>query len=513
MSNSATGPARKVMQSIDPSIVRVGRVKRKRTGNKSRRALIKRASRLAKKRFERLARRNTKMKAYIGGLSQKFNIPFTGLNDDAVNWLRCYINPSDIGKIIPSGIPDKEVAPAATFAKSVTYNYNGETFKSMTFTSDATNNPQVKVDREGYTSTTIILYPNMCNALLVIENGTYSVKTNSTKGGDFTEVGKTNSVAAWFYDNTFIEGLTSEEAVTNADYNMTYFGQNNIIATRMLGCSMTIYNASNIMNQGGQFVCKSFPIQTDYRSANTCTYFGSCPITSEDFNSQGPAYDYKTLKGPEGVYAVSYNWHPEFKYQMPVCNWFGYTTKASFTGYTNRFSVYQGVISQDLQNQKLDNLKQTIFYTPQYNLFTSGWKPGDGILCQPQWENKDPTQAKFLPLMFYTTDDWTWKGMAVNYTNNNIDDVSLNIKTCLSASQMLGPLSKLNTMTNPPPYTEELLTFAALFTREQEHSYPASWNDWSKIWDHIKQFYRSNKDWLKATGRYALKLKGISGVI
>lgn len=438
------------------------------------------------------------------------NEPFSGHNQNAVNWLRRYLNPCDDVSLTMTGIPDMETAPAYTWNMPLNLKWDKSMFENFTtytqFTSGGNvNMTKLSVQRLSWTATRFYLFPNAFAPLLVIEEGMYNVVARNQ---DDTQLWsrQMSYMAKWIKQDAAeiidmdLDDLQKPISTTTLSKQQVQFYRNDAFG-------ITINNAQNLLSKAGTIYARYFQLQTRDGShrigsttfvENTIQYYG-LPFTESDFSAQGAYSD----NADKGLYGVLYNWHPDFKYQQlndrVLTNWNSidreqYSTPIIQGIDISNQSLLRGVQSNDMPRTGVSlSLSASLGcqLTSSDAVFPSGLLVLDSKTIMPV------NKAYATELPFFYNDSWSWKGLAIYFSAADIGGLDASVKVAGAYSAILAPSANNRAnVVKPPPYDPEILKFAALFTLYQDGIYPASYNSWNQIWKRIKQFYKNNKSWI-----------------
>lgn len=365
--------------------------------------------------------------------------PFSGYNQDAVNWLRRYVNPCDDQQLVLTGIPDKEAGRSYIYNKTFVTHYNSTMFQSFDGyferAGDLTNET---ITRTGDpTMVVFIRLPFIGLSGVLIEYGSY---TSHATGTTFTHVSR------MIYDPNFcLEGTFAN--TNDPDFYTKGMG----IKARLMSAGYTIFNNTSKLHVNGNFVTSvyypHFTLEVNENNKLNHLKLNGVPFTYDQVTGAG---NFRTLKGEQGVYGVLGNYHPEFKY---------------------------------VDMTRLGRAAQPRLYCVEYNagnLVNTVQPTGAGCFF-----NSVADAHAIL------NDDWNWYGQVTAYTGD-FTNIDFTIKVATVASILVTPISSLNSSTViQPPCTPYLTEFASDFTRDNLMVYPASWNDWNKVWSSIKSGWRN----------------------
>lgn len=386
--------------------------------------------------------------------------PFAGLNQDAVNWLRRYLNPCDDQQLVVSGIPDRETGRAYIYNKTFMISYNKETFSRFSacfYNKDTKETVSILCERQGDPEELLFIrlpYPGLVGML--VEKGTY-------KSTNLSTVYSSNYAVKYIFDPNWCRTVSTGDEEGIPDLYTANYG----IKFRMMAAGYTLSNNTSKLNLNGNFVTTVFyphnkqeinPANGSVTEDLTHNIMSGIPLSYDSVTSAG---NYKVTRGDEGVYGVLGNFHPEFKY-----------------------------INLDLLDPILST--DTVKYDIQLyegNLVNTGF----GIYNQ----NIDGSNVSYFcadsiaDTHWIIDDSWTWYGMVTAY-KGDFSTINLSVKIANLYSILVTPISPLNVSTViQPPVTPELTNFAGEFTRANLFVYPAAWNSWNKVWSAIKGGWNS----------------------
>lgn len=459
-----------------------------------------RSVRALAKKFRKLhvntQRRGGKMSSVVTKLAE----PFSGHNQNGVNWMRRYLNPCDDTTLTITGIPDAEVAPNLVVNMPYTVSYDPAiaSHEAVTYSIDSSGRAtkvSVQIVRSVYKGTMFYLFPNIFNPLLIVEYGDFKCYWKDSHGTTI-RTDDVNYFAELHYSNAFNNTHSFDPTGSVEDVDPeTYPSANEIQYYRNMGLGITITNTSANLKKAGQFYCRYFNLETavtdvsgDAPNDHATFVVGGAPVVAPDF---GSGIESKILKGDAGVYGVIYNWHPEYKYQTlketMLMNTNCRVGDRIYDGSCNQILITSHTINESYPTDVPDdnrNIRLTTAYLEQ-GMFNGFLKLND-----------DSGLGANIALQYFANDSWSWKCLGIRYSGA-ADGLIANIKIAGIASMMCSPASQVVPMiVSPPPYDRAVMEFIALFCHENVMIYPASFNSWNKIWKRIREFYRNNKNWI-----------------